>query len=221
MSLIKHVVIAAAGLGSRLGMSKPKCLVEVHGKPIIAYLLELLIDIEDVRVVTGFCEDQVMDVIKKIRPDIIFVRNANFYSTKTIDSYALGARGIENQVLFLDADIIFSPQSFKNFLHQCVHNKYLIGITDTKTEDAVFAQVNEENNVISFSLETQSAFEWANILCAPGNYFEGKSGDVYLQLEKNLPLKACHINSFEVDRLSDLEKAISFAKTLTNKAPIK
>ena len=35
MQYPKHAVILAAGLGSRLGLNIPKCLVEIDGKKII------------------------------------------------------------------------------------------------------------------------------------------------------------------------------------------
>jgi choline kinase len=214
MSPVKHVVIAAAGLGSRLGMGKPKCLVEVDGKPIISHLLALLDEVEDVRVVVGFGEDQVMETVRKIRPDVIFVRNMNYHATKTMDSYAMGARGITESVLYMDADIIFEPSSLAAFLEACVEGQHLVGFTDSKTEDAVFVQIDPEHHVQSFSREQQSAYEWANIVYTPVDYFVGKGGDVFLQLAKDLPLKAHYINSFEVDRPSDLEKARAFVSSM-------
>lgn len=214
MSSVKHVVIAAAGLSSRLGMGKPKCLVEICGKPIISYLLQILEGIEDIRIVVGFCENQIMDVVYKIRSDIIFVRNPNFHATKTMDSYAMGAHGIQDAVLYIDADIIFDPQSFAGFLEQCRQGEHLIGITDAKTQDSVFVQLDSENNVLSFSRDHISSFEWANILYAPKDYFKRRSGDVYIQLAKDLPLKAYCINSCEVDTLSDLAQAKTFVQNL-------
>lgn len=215
MPTVKHVVIAAAGLGSRLGMGKPKCLVEVQGRPIIEHLLALLKDIEDVRIVVGFGENDVMKTVSGIRSDIIFVRNPNFHATKTLDSYAMGAQHIKGDVLYMDADIIFDPASFQNFLNAYTPGQHLIGITDSKTEDAVFVKKDDEDNILSFSRNEPSDFEWANILFAPGNYFWGKtSGDVYAQLEQDLPLKSSYIKSFEVDRISDLENARKFVSSL-------
>ena len=48
MSPIKHAIVSAAGIGSRLGLNTPKCLVRVGGLRIIDYQLELLRDVEDV-----------------------------------------------------------------------------------------------------------------------------------------------------------------------------
>ncbi|VFS90048.1 putative sugar nucleotidyltransferase [Pseudomonas aeruginosa] len=53
MSPIEHAVISAAGIGSRLGLNKPKCLVEVGGKTLLAQHLERLAEIPNVWVVVG------------------------------------------------------------------------------------------------------------------------------------------------------------------------
>ncbi len=45
MSFVKHVVIAAAGLGSRLGHGKPKCLVEIDEVSVLSHQLSLLSDV--------------------------------------------------------------------------------------------------------------------------------------------------------------------------------
>ncbi|UNM06417.1 MAG: NTP transferase domain-containing protein [Holosporaceae bacterium] len=75
MQPIKHAVILAAGLGSRLGLDLPKCLVEVHGKKLIEYQLNLLSEIPNVYIVVGFKEKKSWRWQKKVRPDVIFVRN--------------------------------------------------------------------------------------------------------------------------------------------------
>ncbi len=212
MSTVEHVVIAAAGLGSRLGFGKPKCLVEIEGKPIIAHLLKLLDDIKDIRLVVGFCEDDVIETVIKIRSDIIFVRNPNFRSTKTIESYAMASKGVKQHTLFMDADILFDPASFANFINSCYKRDVLVGITDTKTVDSVFVNVLENNQITSFSRFNKSKYEWANIVFAPSNYFENSTDDVYKLLEKCLPLQAQYINSFEVDRQEDLEQAKIYAR---------
>ena len=55
---IKHAVICAAGLGSRLGKNMPKTLVNItEDKRIIDHQLELVKDFEIVSLVVGYkCE---------------------------------------------------------------------------------------------------------------------------------------------------------------------
>ena len=81
MSIIKHAVISAAGMGTRLGLNMPKCLLQFSGVSIIKHQLELLKDIEDIRVVVGFMEEDVINVVKSIRNDAVFVRNPHYQDT--------------------------------------------------------------------------------------------------------------------------------------------
>src|SRR4051812_44980275 len=101
MSIIKHAVITAAGIGSRLGMNLPKCLVAVAGKSIIDYQLALLKEVEDIRIVVGFMQEQVIEHVKALRPDAIFVCNHQYASTTTLQSLFLGAKGLTEPFLAL------------------------------------------------------------------------------------------------------------------------
>ena len=78
MSPIEHAVISAAGIGSRLGLNKPKCLVEVGGKTLLAQHLERLAEIPNVWVVVGFQEELVIEQVRNLRRDAIIVRNPDF-----------------------------------------------------------------------------------------------------------------------------------------------
>lgn len=209
MPFVKHIVIAAAGLGSRLGHGKPKCLIDIMGKPLIAHLLNLLSDIEDIRIVVGFQENLVIQTVLQLRKDALFVRNPNFQSTKTVESYALGAAGLKGHVLYMDADIIFEPTSFRNFINLCHNDKFLVGITNSKTIDAVYVRLDDKFQIKSFSRQNKSNYEWANILYAPADYFMNDYGDVFFKLEKNLPLAAHYIDCYEIDCLEDLQQVQS------------
>src|SRR5690554_2474011 len=84
---VKNVVICAAGLGSRLGLDTPKCLVKLGKHRLIYYLLETLKAVENISIVVGFKEEEVIEYVKSIREDVVFVRNPD-YSTTT-NSYSL------------------------------------------------------------------------------------------------------------------------------------
>lgn len=80
----KHAVISAAGLGSRLELNMPKCLVEIGGRKVIDYQLDLLREIEDLRIVVGFMEEAVISHVREIRNDVLFVRNPDYRTTSTL-----------------------------------------------------------------------------------------------------------------------------------------
>mgnify|MGYP003131060655 FL=1 len=62
MQVVEGAVIACAGLGSRLGLGLPKCLIEVDGKTILTRLIESLRPhVSRIHVVIGYREELVAD----------------------------------------------------------------------------------------------------------------------------------------------------------------
>lgn len=206
MSIIKHAVICAAGMGTRLGLNIPKCLVEINGKKIIEYQLELLKDIENVRIVVGFMEQDVIDCVRSIRNDVVFVRNTEYRTTSNSYSLALGTKGIKDRYLFIDGDLIINNQDFEEFISN-KENGNLIGLTRPKTEEAVFATVNN-NFVTSFSIENESDYEWAGVAIIENLSIDIKKGFVFKQFTRFLPLPYQLLRTFEVDTPLDLELVI-------------
>lgn len=65
-----RALILAAGRGSRMGSltdSKPKCLVELHYKPLLCYQVESLraAGIDEIGIVTGYCKDKLTPFVQK------------------------------------------------------------------------------------------------------------------------------------------------------------
>lgn len=208
MSFVKHAVIAAAGLGSRFGAGLPKCLLQVNRKPLIEYQLKLLKNVEDLRIVIGFREHEVIETVLKYRTDVIFVRNPLYRITSTLASYHLGSSGIFERCLFMDADILFDPFSFAQFIEYCAEIKVdIIGYTDAKTNDAIYVGISEKKRVLSFSREHSSKFEWANVCYINPSLLQPDGESVFEQLEKYLPIQGKHIISYEIDTPSDFEIA--------------
>jgi choline kinase len=201
-------VIAVAGLGSRLGMGKPKCLIEIEGVSILEHQLSLLKDVEDVRVVVGFEEIDVMEKVHRLSPDAIVVRNPGYRTTTTLHSYAMGAAGLKEYCLFLDGDILFSPKSFSSFLDSCFEGNPIIGITQAKTLDAVFVKLDKEKRVTGFSRTDATDYEWANIAWLHPDVCYLPNGAVFERLDQYLPVYSREIVSFEIDTSEDLQMAM-------------
>ncbi len=215
MQTVEHAVIAVAGLGSRLGHGKPKCLVEVAGRRILDYQLELLRDVPDVRLVVGYLEHEVIEAAFRLRPDLTLVRNPSYRTTTTQQSYWLGSRHLRGPCLYLDGDIIFEPETFHAFLVQARTHAPLIAVTQAKTEQAVFTAVQPGDadpflSVTSFSRTDRSLWEWANLACLPPGLLEENGGNVFDRLSLHLPLRAQAIVCCEVDTEGDLAQAETF-----------
>ncbi len=208
MPTVRHAVVAAAGMGSRMGLGMPKCLIEVGGRPIIAHLLDRLADVEDVRIVVGFEAAKVIRRIKNLRRDVTFVVNPSYRATTTLHSYVMGGRYLTGPVLYMDADILFEPASFAAFLERAAgqQDKPLIAVTEAKTQDCVYAHLNAAGEVARFSREDESPYEWANLAWIPPGVLEDSPSAVYEKLSDHLPLPAQPIISYEADTPEDFEQ---------------
>ena len=219
MQTVKNVVIAAAGMGTRLGAGKPKCLIEVNGKTLLEYQLALLKDVENIFLVVGFMEDDVMNFAPKIRRDIIFVRNANFQHTKTLGSYYLAAKIIDDAAIFMDGDMIIEPNSFAEFLDAATKidgDDMLIAVSKRISDDPVYCDVENHQGALTirnFSYENKTPYEWANVVYMPANRMENGTSHTFEHLQKFLPTSAKIIDRLEIDTPEDLHDAEKFLKT--------
>lgn len=214
MQHIKHAIISMAGLGSRLGFNMTKGLVKVGDKRIIDYQLELLKDITDVRIVVGFQEYEVMRYVHKIRDDVTFVRNPNFKTTSNSYSIYLASKDLKDPYIIMDGDIVINKPDFKKFLNSC-NDESIIGITPSKTEEAVFVSIDKKSNTItSFQRSPKSNYEWSGIAYLKNIKMNKNQGYVYKELEKYGPLQYFILDCYEIDTESDLELAINNLHTL-------
>ena len=211
---VKHAVISAAGFGSRLELNIPKCLVDIGARKIIDYQLDLLKDIEDVRLVVGFMEDTVMDHVVGIRDDVLFVRNPDYQSTTNSYSLHLATKDLSEPFLTIDGDLLIDPPSFRNFLDRCNNGQSIVGVTETKSEEAVFAHLDgEEKTIRAFSLHEESRYEWSGIAYLLNVDVQRNAGFVFREIERFLPLPIQKIACHEIDTPEDLNNAVKALRT--------
>lgn len=216
MQIVEHVIISAAGMGSRLGLNIPKCLVEIEGRKLIDYQLDLLRDIPEIRIVVGFMEEAVIEHVTRIRKDVIFVRNPDYQKTTNSYSLYLASRDLKEPFISLDGDVLIDQRSFRLFVGQCGKGESIIGITKSKTEEAVFVDLDHKKNIIGFKLKPAAKFEWSGIAYFDNIAVHKDEGYVYKVIEKHLPLKSVEISCHEIDTPEDLRGAYSFLKSSKN-----
>jgi choline kinase len=205
MQIVEHAVISAAGVGSRLQLNMPKCLVDIGGRKLIDYQLDLLVNVPDVRIVVGFMEGDVIDYVKNRRKDVVFVRNPDYRNTTNSYSLHLGSRGIKDGFLSFDGDLLVNPTSFTSFINRCSNGRSVIGITPSKTEEAVFVRLDADKGLLTgFDVVNKSDFEWSGLAYFSGITIEKNSGFVFHEIEKHLPLDYAVIDCFEIDTPADL-----------------
>lgn len=211
------VVIAAAGIGSRLGMNMPKALVEIQGKTVLERLLTTcLADMPDVRLVVGFREDEVTAHALSIRKDLIIVRNPNFRETSVRHSFWLAARHVRRDLIIVDGDMLIDPGSFRAFRARATEPDAhaLIGVSPAASEDAVYAQLDPRGQLQAFSRQTHCPHEWCGVAKLPARVFDSSHGYVFEAIEPILPAPAFVLRAAEIDTRRDLDAAKAFAKEL-------
>ena len=213
MSIPQHAVIAAAGFGSRLHKGMPKCLVDVNGHKIIEYQLALLRNIPDIRIVIGYHADEVVQFVSKIRSDVKYIRNDDFATTSTLQSYYMGCHKLHDFFILLDGDIIPQKSSFENFLDKFAHQD-IIGMAPATTQDAVFIHVNDRQQVVEFTRDKIYPYEWSNIALLHSDHFINENIYVYQCVEKFLPVCAEKIERLEIDTAADMEYALNTMRQL-------
>ena len=221
MQAVEHAVIAAAGLGSRLGHGLPKCMLELGGQTLLSRLIVTLEEhVDRIHVVVGYREELVINLCSKLHRRVVIVRNPDYRTTNTVQSMALGAQGLEGKTLFLDGDLIIAPDSMREFIGRAGTTGILAAIAPSRSENPVNVDLGEnvaspgEMLIKSFTRESGREFEWANVVAGPARILESATGYVYEKLEELIPLNAALLDLREIDTTADLEIAREFVKSI-------
>lgn len=214
MQPVENAVIAAAGLGSRLGLGYPKCMLELGGITLLTRMIRMLEPhVSCIHVVIGYREDLIIDHCARYHPQVVLVRNPEFRTTNTAQSLALGARYMTGKCVFLDGDLVVNPDSFGAFLYQAALSEMLVGLCQPNTENAVFVDTEESAHglvVTGFTRENRTCCEWANVFTGPSTLMNSAENYVFEHLAKLLPLPGHMLELAEIDTSSDMRSAELF-----------
>lgn len=199
MSTIKSVVISCAGIGSRLGLGLTKALVNINGRSLISWQLELFKEVPDLRIVVGFQANDIISEVLKYRKDAIFIFNHRYFETKTGASFFLGARHANDYVLEWDGDLLVHPEDVKTILN--TPGEFLC-YSEKTSDDAVYVKTDESGNVLQFS-KTDGDFEWTGPACIKKENLFYCSQNVYNMFEPYLPIKGIKVRAYDIDTYND------------------
>lgn len=211
MAISRTIIISCAGMGNRLGMGTTKALVEVDGKPLIIRHLEMLKDETDIRVVVGYQAEQVIDVVRRYRDDIMFVFNHDYRNTGTGASVVLASKYANEYILSLDGDLLIHPDDMRKVL-ACDHEFVSGGIPDT--DDPWMLQTYEEDGktfVSSFSKNIGN-YEWNGVAQMKSAKMQNGTGHVFQLIEPYLPVEFLELRTREIDTINDYERAVAWVK---------
>lgn len=208
------VIINAAGRGTRLGQSRPKCLVPFLGQPLIHWQLQTVAQVEDIVVAIGYQAEEVMREVVARRPDARFVFNEKFSSTGTASSLCLAARSCSGLVLSLDGDMLVHPVDLARLLtapYPC------IGLSPVQSNAPVLVEVTRHGNSMGefasrFIYQTPATaqavcYEWTGLVVfAPTSLPLDAEGHVFQMITPLLPCHTIHVRCCEIDFPDELPK---------------
>ena len=115
-----QAIIMAAGKGSRLGEltgGNPKSFLEIHGKKLIEYNLEILkkIGVNEIIIVTGYKSEAFEELVKDI-PNVKLAYNPFYEMVNVIGSFYFGMEYLHDDFLYIHADTLCDPAIFKKMV---------------------------------------------------------------------------------------------------------
>jgi choline kinase len=235
-----HVVILAAGMGTRLGMPHPKPLTPLaDGRSILARQLENLRQVFGdrlrVTIVVGFHAEQVMAAA----PEAVFAYNERYGQTNTAKSLLRALRvGAAGGVLWLNGDVVFDPRLLERISpvieadHSfvCV-NTEAVGEEEVKYTATVDGYVLELSKSViaglgeAVGINYVASSDRAALVehlegCSDTDYFErGIETAIAVAGMRVLALDISEFFVVEVDFAGDLERAnVEVGRTVTSAA---
>jgi choline kinase len=158
-------VILAAGTATRmrpLSDNLPKCLLSVGGKPILQRIIENVVaaGIHEIGLVIGYKAQAIRSLVKERFPfhRIRFIVNPKYESTNNAFSLLMAHEFVLNKknpaaapqdLLLLDADILFSPDLLLFLLNQQSSNKIAVRIEGTHDEEEVRVKANHSGTILA------------------------------------------------------------------------
>ena len=112
-----QAIIMAAGKGSRLGEltgGNPKSFVEIYGKKLIEYNLDILkeLGVDEIIIVTGYRRDAFYQLTKEM-PQVRLIFNPFYEMVNVLGSFFIGMQYLHDDFIYLHADTLCDPAVFK------------------------------------------------------------------------------------------------------------
>jgi choline kinase len=228
--MLPHVVILAAGLGTRLARPHPKALTPLSdGRTIMRWQLDHVVDAfgPDVRasVVVGFKMDVIMEAVAS---DASFFYNEVYDQTNTSKSLLKALQlAPTGGVLWMNGDVVFADGLLESLRQHIIDEESFVAVnTASVAEEEVKYTldadgfINELSKVVKNGLGEAVGINYVSAAdrpllikhlaaCADNDYFE--RGIETAIAADGMRVRAVDISSFgcvEVDFAADLERAL-------------
>lgn len=124
-------IILAAGVGRRLGIEHPKCLLEFNGRSLLKRHLDILkeLGVEEVIVGVGHLADQVIEAIDQYGHSnfVRTIHNPRYEQGSVISLWTLREElAYGGDVLLMDADVLYDQKMIVRLLETDHENSFLL-----------------------------------------------------------------------------------------------
>jgi len=217
-----HIIILAAGMGTRLNKGKPKSLTKLsNGESILGRQINALlnyIDKKDITIVVGYKKN----MIQEKYPDYSFVFNDNYKRTNTAKSllYALDSKKLNSDIIWLNGDVVFDSKILKSIFE--LEESSMLVNTNSVSDEEVKYNINDDGTINEVSKNIQDGlgeavginkilrsdlkeFKYQLEQCSNNDYFEY---GIELLINQNIKIYPIDISKYfccEIDTQDDLD----------------
>ncbi len=202
-------------------MGRNKALVEVDGKSLIRWQLELLPRDTPVVVGLGYQSEQVMAEARAVRSDVAFVVNSTYETTGAAATLIKGAALAFGRVLSLPADLIVHPADIRMMLCREVDTAGIVPLTSVDPVSVRTTQLGDHlmaTGAVRYTAQDrQGMYEWSGLV----NYdplttrLGHSQGHVFEYITPGFPMAAKVIRARELDFAEELPAMVSWLRQLS------
>ena len=237
-----RAIILAAGIARRLypiTLTRPKCLLEVSGQPLIDYQMKALqkVGVKKVTVVIGYLSEMIINHLNKkfSKMEINYVNNPHFFETNTSYSLYLCKEELcKTDFLLMNADVLYPLELIRRIASDSRDNVLAVEVKLCGQEEVKVIE-GEDQRVVAIGkelIEQNSLGEFIGVARFSktfGRLFadsltqlitEGGKGEYFeTALHPLLPTSKVYysdisdLQCIEVDFIQDLEKAKEMASS--------
>ena len=226
-------LILAAGTGTRMESTTPKCLLNLDGTSIIEYQLECFKEfgINDIVVVVGFNSSMIKE---RIGSDVKYVNNLDFKTTNNLYSMWAASSSINDDFVCVYSDLLFHKEILKNCIDSksdaclMVEKKIKEETMRVKIHDNKIIQVNKtipfekaDGNFIGMAKfsknEKKFLFAEINELIEVGNQQSYYTSAIEKLIGKGRPVNYAYTEGYpwaDIDTITELSDAKIIFKDL-------
>lgn len=206
------VVIPVAGIGSRMGLDRPKALLNIGGESLLERHLRIIGAEAEIFVVGGFNVASVFEELVRLESSAVLIINHNFSTTGTAGSVSRTADFLTSgRVLLLDGDLLVSEETMREFIS---FPRSALGIGPVRSQEPVYAHLDPATGMVEdLSQKEKSDWEWSGLaLVSRENCKSFGEAHVFESLKSALPLQPILSDWYEIDFPADLEGAKQWVK---------